>query len=102
MVSQYYPILATIFSAHVLVGVAFVFLKLKPKVDSGEIPNVEGSGFAKLIGLFELYAERVASQGSKGWDYYYARAFKVLHLVALAIVAIIIADVGWRQLQSAS
>ena len=97
MVSQYYPLLATIVFAHILVGVAVVFLKLKPEIDSGEIPDVEGSGFTKLISLFDLYAASRADKGQKSWDYYYARAFKVLHLAVMAIIAVVIVDVGWRQ-----
>ncbi len=100
MLSQYQPVLMALFAVHVVSGVAFVFFKLKPSVDNGDMPKVEGSGFAKLIELFDLYAIAQVEKGRKGWDYYYARAFKVLHLVAMAIIVVIIADVLLRRFNS--
>ena len=102
MLAQYFPVLWIIVAAHIVLGVVVVIFKVKPRIDSGEIPDIEGSGFAKLLLMFQLYGDLLAKQDQKGWDYYYARAFKFLHLIAMAIIVVVIIDVGWRQLQDAT
>ena len=93
MISQFFPILWTIVAVHILTGVSFVFLKVKPKLDRGEIPDVDATGFSKLYMILDMYAATYSDEQRKPWDYYYARIFKVLHLIVMIIIAVCIIDV---------
>lgn len=101
MISQYFPILWTIVAVHLVAGASFFMLKVKPKLDSGDIPEVDGSGFAKISMIMEVYAATYADRQKKPWDYYYARVFKVLHLIVIVIIAACIVDVALSNMQSA-
>jgi len=80
--------LLSIAAAHFITTIALVYLKIKPKIKNGELGPIESSGAAKLFLMFELYAGTFSEQDNKPWDYYYAGAFKVLHLAVLAALAI--------------
>ena len=79
-------------------AVFLVFTRAIPKLGLTPDSKIEGNGFTKVMNLFSAYATRLDEEKQQSWDYYYARLFPYLHLLALALIAAVIVEVGLKNL----
>lgn len=83
------------------IAALILFTRVVPKLGSTSNSKVEGNGFIKVVNLFAAYADRLREERQLAWDYYYARLFPFLHLLAMLLIAAVIVDVGLKQLRGA-
>ncbi len=96
--AAYFNYIFAFVGAHMAIAIFLVFTRIMPKLGLTRDSKIEGNGFTKAMNLFSAYATRLGEEKQRSWDYYYARLFPYLHLLALALIAAVIVDVGLRNL----
>ena len=82
-----------------VIAAFFVFNRIVPRLGLTKESKIEGNGFTKVMNLFATYAAELDKDRQRSWDYYYARLFPFLHMLALLLIAAVIIDVGLRNLR---